>query len=345
MTDHLPTGDTAALSALLRPRSIGDILDTTIRLYRRYFLLYFGIVIIMQAIVFIVSQGFQIPFYTLSQRFQVAAGDEAAILEQMTQSLPLVVVAVLGFLLLILVSMVAYQFTTGGLVVAVSDTFLGHEITIGQAYEAVLGRFWSLLGAGLLSSLMGFAAFMAGLVAFAVCLGAGALLGGGVMTALGVLMGLGFIFLAVVAAIYIFLSFMFAPQAVMLEGAGAVDALRRSWELMWHRTERGMFRNNIWRAGILLTIVFLISGAVVVLLQVPIWIAVAIVAVRSEGAVFGPGGTLPLWIQVPSQLLQTVGGALVMPVSVVAMILFYYDIRIRFEGYDLQVLSSALEAR
>jgi hypothetical protein len=30
------------------------------------------------------------------------------------------------------------------------------------------------------------------------------------------------------------------------------------------------------------------------------------------------------------------------PIGIIAMILFYYDIRIRTEGFDLQVLASAL---
>ncbi len=344
MIPDVQTGDTAALSALLRPRTIGDILDATIRLYRRYFLLYFCIVIIMQAVVFIVGQGFQIPFYLLNKEFQlaIAEGDFAARLPEL---LPLAIPAAVGFVVLILVSMVAYQFTTGGLVVAVSDTFLGHPIRIADAYRAVLARFWSLIGAGLLSSLLSFAVLLAGGVAFALCMIGGELLGGGVLTLLGALVGAGFVFAAFICTLYLFLSFLLAPQAVMLEDASAVEALRRSWELMWRRSERGLFRNNLFRAAIILLIVGLLKVAVVMLVQIPVIIVAVLLAVQSDGGAVGAGGMMPLWLQVPSQLLQTTAGALVMPISIVALILFYYDIRIRFEGFDLQVLASAIEAR
>lgn len=344
MGPHEQTGETAALSELLRPRSIGDILDTTIRLYRRHFLLYFGIVVVMQLIVFIVSQGFQIPLHLMKRGAAPSGQGQEAAVAFLREIAPLAIPAAFGFILLIGVSIVAYQFSTGGLVAAVAATFLGRPMTVAEAYQAVLARFWSLLGAGILSSLIGFAAIVAGVIAFLLCLAVGQLLDGGAATVIGVLSGAGLLGVAVVAALYLFLSFLLAPQAVMLEEASALDALRRSWELMWRRTDRGMFRNNVWRVSIILSVVFFLNAIIAILVQTPIFILAAVLAATSSDAGALAGG-LPLWLQVPGQLLQTVAGSLVMPVGMVAIILFYYDIRIRFEGYDLQVLTGVLDRR
>lgn len=339
MTDPLPPSDAVPLSQVLQPRSIGDILDTTIRLYRWHFGLYFGIVMIVQAVVFVASQVFQVPMYLLKKRLTMPGADPS---EHLPEILMLGVPMGFGLVLLVVVALVGYQFSTGGLVVAVSETFLGRRITIGDAYRAVVSHFWSLFGAGLLSFLAQFAIAMGGVVLIAILVGIGTALDNAVVVAFAVLMGIGVLGVALLATLYVLLSFLLAPQVVMLEHGMAVESLRRSWELMRVRGAGGFLTNNVFRAGVILLIVFVIQMVVTVIVQMPVWIVMAVLAAQNSEA-FMAAGTMPLWLQIPSQLIQSVAGALVMPVGIVALILFYYDIRIRFEGFDLHVLSGELE--
>ncbi len=42
-------------------------------------------------------------------------------------------------------------------------------------------------------------------------------------------------------------------------------------------------------------------------------------------------------------IVQTLAGAILLPIGTAPAILLYYDLRIRKEGFDLQMLSSAIE--
>ena len=334
--------ETIALSHMLRPRSIGDILDATIRLYRRHFLLYFGIVMIIQAVVFVFAQMFQVPMHVLQGQV-IAMGQSGAISgpEDFLPMIPLLLIMGLGFVALLAGSIVGYQFSTGGLVVAVSETFLGRSITIGDSYRAVATRFWSLLGAVLLTTLIEFAIVLLGII---ICVGGVAVAALFDNTLLTVISGVGaavLILVTVLVAFYFMICFLLVPQVVMLEGASATEAVRRSWQLMRDRSERGMFRSNVFRASIILLVVVLVSGIVIGIVLVPLWILAMVYMVATDAGPMPPGG-FPLWIQIPMQLVQTVAGATITPVGIIAMLLLYYDIRIRFEGFDLQVLSSEL---
>lgn len=333
---------TTALSQILRPRSIGDILDATVRLYRRHFLLYFGIVIIVNALVFVATQMYQVPWYFFVHRMQAPSGSG---LEGSFGPLPLLgVLSFFGFSVMMLVSLVGYQFVSGGLVVAASETFLGREMTIADAYRAAWSRFWSLLGAALLTALISMVVMSVGGILLLGVIAVAVVVDNLAVRIVAVLVGAAIAVAVALGVVYVFLGLILSPQAIMLEGERAVESLRRSWVLMRERSERGFLRNNMMRAGILLTIVMVISTVIQTIVLVPVIIGAVVLGVTGADAEAFASG-MPLWIQVTMNLAQSVVGSAVTPLWSISILLLYYDIRIRFEGFDLQVLASELAPR
>src|SRR5215469_5398273 len=98
----------------LRPLTLGEILDRTFTIYRNYFLLFFGITALPRILVLAI----QLPQLWIGDTYPVRTST-------LTGGLFTVVVAV--------VSVIVYLISQGGTVIAISDIYLGRNITIGQA--------------------------------------------------------------------------------------------------------------------------------------------------------------------------------------------------------------------
>jgi len=53
----------------------------------------------------------------------------------------------------------------------------------------------------------------------------------------------------------------------------------------------------------------------------------------------------PLWLTGMSGVVSGVAGALTSPLLMIALALFYYDVRVRKEAFDLQVMVANLDPR
>ncbi|HUK83074.1 MAG TPA: GYF domain-containing protein [Verrucomicrobiae bacterium] len=160
----------------------------------------------------------------------------------------------------------------------------------------------------------------------------GRLLGATVLSSL--IIGLGFM-LCVIPGIYFSLWYLLVGEVVILENVGVTDSLRRSKELMRIKTDRGFAQHNYTKAGIILLITFALGAVVGGIVSVPFGILNAMSGAHHAGSPFGP-------LQLLQGVLTMTVQAAVAPVGRIAMILFYYDIRIRKEGFDLEILASAL---
>jgi hypothetical protein len=109
----------------LRPLSLGEVLDRTFSLYRRNFLLFLGIAAIPE----LLTLAFQ-----LAQLFmQPRPGTATVVLRSPSQtalSPGMGTIMLIGFFVGLLVYLVAYLFSQGGTVYAVSELYLGRTTTI-----------------------------------------------------------------------------------------------------------------------------------------------------------------------------------------------------------------------
>ncbi|MCA9778665.1 MAG: hypothetical protein KC800_18180 [Candidatus Eremiobacteraeota bacterium] len=108
--------------------------------------------------------------------------------------------------------------------------------------------------------------------------------------------------------------------ALVLEHVGSSEALARSKQLV--KYDRGKVVGTIFGSGILL---FLLSAAMGVLWHVGL--AAVEIDAQSVTAMVG----------------EQVLGYLLGPIYNVALVILYYDVRIRHEGYDLELLSKEIE--
>jgi hypothetical protein len=137
----------------------------------------------------------------------------------------------------------------------------------------------------------------------------------------------------VIIAIWIFatlfLNWLVVDKVVVLEEIGWMKALRRSKELMKGRTEPGFWKSIKTKASLIILVGFLIGIGIHLLFQLP-------------GVLLGilfPGGIVITTVQ---GVLNTVAVSLATAYTAIAMILFYYDIRVRKEGFDLKMMAEKL---
>jgi hypothetical protein len=246
------------------PMSLGELLDRAFRLYAANFPLMVGI-----AAVAFVPQFF----------VQVLA----VLPVPAPSSLVTVLAASFGILAFLVGSLIVAPLATGATTKALSERYLGREVTVGEALRAA----WSRVGVLLLTQ------FIVGLIVI-----------------------FGFM-LFIVPGVLWMCSYALVAPVVMLETADLGEIRLRSWELVsGHR------------------------GKVFVILLV-------IVAIQSF---LGSAGNLlflafeegSLASGVFSVVFLSSVGLLVYPLQTIAVTLLYYDLRIRKEGFDLELLSQAI---
>ncbi|HEY2553098.1 MAG TPA: hypothetical protein VGI64_21225 [Streptosporangiaceae bacterium] len=197
---------------------------------------------------------------------------------------------------------------------------LGRRLTLGEAWRAGLPRMPAVLGAVVLVSICVIGAWA---LWFVIILGLAAAHLGAAAAAVGIP---GFLFLFCATA-FVWIRFNLAGAAIVLERAGPLDGLRRSWRL----TE-----NSFWRVLGILLLSELIVGAVDLVLRIPFLLVET--AARGGLTGNGPGTGLSL---VTSAVSNVVSGTITWPLLAGVVVLLYIDLRIRREGLDLVLTQTA----
>lgn len=141
----------------------------------------------------------------------------------------------------------------------------------------------------------------------------------GLMTGLGMIVGM---LLLVLPGLWFFSRVIFASTIVVLERRTWRAAITRSFELT---------KGQAWRLSLLLLLPCLLAYVLVVL--VGIVIAIVVMLAVSEDAATGP--LVEMVVTVFSLIV-------VMPAAGTAMVLLYYDQRVRREAYDAVALAEDL---
>jgi hypothetical protein len=295
----------------LRPLSLGELLDRAFLLYRRNFWLFAGIMVIPSCVFMpmqffmLRSRGVPFPWNKPSPQAQTP-----------------------GYTFGILfVYWIIYAVAQAATTYAVADAYLGRLSTIREAYGKIRGRFWRLIGVTLnvglrifglmlLVSLVGVVGVLlvVGLASANVAPGSNNI----VMATSGILIG-GFAF-----TLWFSLRYTISLPAVLLEDISGRAAIRRSVQL-----SRGR-RGQIFVA-VLLGIVVMYSVAL--LFQGPFYAGIAVMGIK---------GQLPNWMVLGLSVSSVIGGTIAGPLLMIILVLCYYDLRIRKEGFDLQHMMTSL---
>jgi hypothetical protein len=304
----------------LRPLSLGELLDRCFTLYRRYFLLFVGIV----AIPYLLVLALQL-VQTLLLFSNTFSPDSAPAADQPPFSLPSpagIASFILFYVAYLVASVVAYLLSQGATVFAVSELYLGHPMTIRDSFRRVRGKMLRLLGVAILNLLILSATFGVAMIPLFLIIGAGAALGAArapiLIGVLALVCFIGVIFLAT----YVACRLMVAVPVALIEDAGPVTALQRSFSLT---------KKNAGRAFLVLLISATITLAAIGILMVPPYAGMVYsMATRNFGAI----RTWTALFQIASYLGQALAG----PIVIIATAIFYFDLRVRKEALDIQMM-------
>ena len=300
----------------LRPLSLGELLDRTFTVYRNHFWLFVGIMALPEIIIVIATMGVQSFWRPL-----MAPPGSASPAQTMAQMQQMFGAIFLGFGVLFLITYVLYTIALGATTFAVSDVYLGRPATIGTSYSKVTPRIGALLGLNFMIFLAMFAIYMLTAVLAVIIVAVTARVSP-VLSILGAFIGFG---VGIAAIIWLFLGFSVSAPALLLERSGIFQAMTRSLELV--RRTRG-------RVFVVLFLMTLMTYIVIIVFQLPFWIITALITAKSQ--------VVPMWITGLSSIVGGAGGALTTPLLMVALALFYYDVRVRKEAFDLQVMVAGL---
>jgi len=224
-----------------------------------------------------------------------------------------------GMLLLgSLVSFVLSALASAATAIAISESYLDRPVSAGDALRRAVPRLGPLLAVSLLVGVLVVVAsmpffFLVG--GAAVTMGRSGSVPGG-LAIFSMLVGL----VSLVLPLFVAAGVSVATPVVVLEDRlGAIEALSRAWFLT-----RG-YRLRI--AGLLFVCLILIMIPYMGLLLL-------------GGALLaGAAGALSIWVPV----VALVGRLLLTPILYCLITLVYYDLRVRKEGFDLEMLAASLQ--
>ncbi len=289
----------------LRPLSVGDIIDRMLRLLRADPVLFIGIAVIPTLIVDVLQR-----VAGLTQTFD--ASQFNALLNTAPGATPVIprqlqpVNAGLASVVVI-VSVVLSVTQAAALTYAIGQRYLGRPETIGDAYSKGARALPRLVLSFLLVGVV--AAFVFGLVAVVIVLSAAAL------AIVAVILGLVAFFFVLPWA---FLSLAFVTPAIVLEGLGPVEGIRRSFGLVDKARMRTL---GLWiLMGLIASLLGLIFSVIFL---------ASFVADPTVSAILQTAATVA-------------SGAISGPLLYGALVILYYDMRVRKEAFDLQLAAEAL---
>ncbi len=267
----------------LRPLSLGEILDRTFSLYRRHFVLFVGITAIPHLLILGMNL-WQAIFMRAPQL--TTKGPLGTQIHRPAGPTGIMALGLAWAIVALVVYLIAYLFSQGGTIYAVSELYLGRTATVESSLRRVWGQLANLFGVIILN---------------------------------GLVIGVSFIFL-IIPGIYMACRLITCVPAALLEDLGARESLERSFFLT---------KDNAGRAFLIYLLYFFLTYAAALLIAGPLGIAIAM------------HGKDPNTLRILTALLQVATfliGIVIGPVLLIATSLFYYDLRVRKEAFDLQLM-------
>jgi hypothetical protein len=288
----------------LRPMSTGQLLDHTVALYRRNFLLFVGFAVVGPT----ASVIYQL--ITIGSAVVPAAGRHAPGSHSRFG---------VSFLIGWTILLAGMAIANAGTVRAVAAVPLGQNISIIRAYGALRGRITRVLGVFFLATLASglatlLAVFVLAFVFVILSLGSWPRASVGATVAAGI--GMVTVFLAT------YIRYALAIQACVVEDLGIRDSLKRSVQLS---------KGSRWRIATIYVVFLALSWIATYALQY--------VALKTGTRLHNRTAAITLFY-----LAGFISGSVTGPLATIGISLLYYDERVRKEAFDLQLMFLSLDA-
>jgi hypothetical protein len=282
---------------------LGEILDGSFNIYRRHFGLFMRLSLILVWLP--TAAGIY-----LNLRFSNSPFELLSLFEQN-------IAGSIGiFLLLVVVWTACSLLLKAGTIRVISDSYLGREPELGASLRFGTEKIVPLLLVAISKTLLLLLLYVAAALVVVLM----SVIGRMISPGLGGLM----IFVGAIAAVWfvtwILCAYAMTTPIVVLEDLGSsFDAFGRSWELT--RGARGK-----------------VAGTIVVTWLISQFLPQMVIgAISGALGVAGNGSLQPVFVVVASLL-----GIVLAPILPCALTLLYYDLRVRREAFDIQVLSEQL---
>ena len=306
----------------LRPLALGEILDRTAQLYRENFILFAGIASVYAGVLLVLNL-MQIGMTQSLRMFHMARYETFATLGYVILIFPVIVIC----------SGAAMAANNR----AVAWVNLGEPATIRGAYRSILPRLGRYLWIMAIAMFFAYLPFVVIYAAFFLLLfavpgisgaahhqGANADPYAGILVLMGAIGILVLTFPAMIYAIWMAIRYSLAIPASVVENLKARVAIRRSIDLT-----RGA-RGRIFVLGLLIAV---IQIGLIGITQLP-FIVMTFKDVKQHAL-------LPVWIQIAQQFVAFLTTSFIGPMYATGLTLFYYDQRIRKEGFDIEWMMQA----
>lgn len=305
----------------LRPLEFGTVLGASFQVLRRNPRPTFGAALLLNALVVFLSTGIS----TIIVVSGLERASRADFADADTIFAGTIALALVATLLAVGISIVAQALLQGVISLEVSRATLGEKLTLRQLFDLGRGRWWALIG---------WTALLGGVVVAALAVLIGLSLGFFVVgDPLAIAGGVGLLLIGVlgllVVSVWIGTMLAFVPAAIVIERLPLGTAVRRSWRLV-----RGAF----WRIlGTLLLVAVMVNIAASVV-TTPFQLAATFAA-----PLVNPAGevetdlTVFLALNLVVVAITAVVGAIGAVLTTAAASLLYIDRRMRTEGLDLEL--------
>jgi hypothetical protein len=306
----------------LAPLGAGDLIDRTIRLYRRNLMA----LIRASAPPVLISTVGAVAWSTGVRAIALAdSGERLAAYFLLTG---------LG-LLFLLVGNLMYLIVMGGASRNLVMHLLWDEPVSARAiYRSVRARFWGLLGATLIVGVLvllsaGFAFIGWYIVVLLMVLFGIWVTQAGGATWLMAVVGIVSVIAATIGALYIFFllagRIAYVPQVMLVEGKGVFNSIGRSTQLA---------RGNVRRLMAMFVFTTFSTYSALMLLMLPLgWFGY----LNGVDPLTLSQFDWPVWFGIGYQVVTELSKILLAPVWMLGLSLLYVDERVRHEGYDLEL--------
>ncbi|WP_109474193.1 DUF3824 domain-containing protein [Ornithinimicrobium cavernae] len=289
----------------LRPLTLGEIFEGSLKTMRRNPEATIGMAVLVLAVLMVPSLGLSLLIPTLFPDLGM-----------------LDAIAIAGMVPTLLNSL-ATMALSGFVIYVVSEAALGDRVGIAATWEAVRGRILPLIGISILSFLAVFGVILVLVLAGALA----AVLLGPIGAVLLVLLLLAFVPLM----LWLYARLSLGAAAVVLERAGPITGIRRSWALTEGR--------QAWRVLGITVLAAVVAGLFAALIGGLLGALIGLVFGLVSGDV-----SAQYYLQVIVDHLSTfLVGAVVTPFTAGVTALLYLDQRIRREGLDVGLVRAAQE--
>jgi hypothetical protein len=312
------------MAASSRPLTLGEILDRTVELYRRNFLLFAGISTLPAAVMVLAVGGAAVLLSTQSASLK-AGGNQGAIL--------IGVIVVLGLLVGMPIMLAAFSLSLGASNYAVQAIHSGQKATIRSSYGYAFKHFWRHLGILLMQMLL---AWVVPYMVFT-----GILIVGSIVSALLVKSGAGtaaqplLVFLLILSIVVLLVVCLMVWVRFSLAFASTVTENKKVWPSMQRSNQ--LTKDSRWRIFVMFLMVFILSVSISAALMIPLFILIAVIFQKGLSSP-SPPPMFFILTETANLSVSFLVRAFVTPIYSIALLLFYYDQRTRHEGYDIEQL-------